>query len=87
LGGPTSGGQTESEGAMVYGLDIHKRFIQVGAVDGEGHTRREYRLEATPQRAGSAARTFWGYGPNAVVLVNLRSRISSSSSRSSHRKR
>jgi transposase len=42
-------GLSESEGAMFSGLAIHKRFIQVGAVDGEGHTRRECRLEATPE--------------------------------------
>jgi transposase len=34
---------------MFYGLDIHKRFIQVCAVDGEGHTRQQCRLEATPE--------------------------------------
>lgn len=29
-----------------YGLDVHERFIQVGAI---GHTRREFRLETTPE--------------------------------------
>ncbi|MFQ5974594.1 MAG: IS110 family transposase [Alphaproteobacteria bacterium] len=34
---------------MFYGLDVHKRFIQVCEVDDDGHTRREFRLATTPE--------------------------------------
>jgi transposase len=34
---------------MFYGLDVHKQFIQVCAVDGAGHLRRECRVAATPE--------------------------------------
>ncbi len=34
---------------MFYGLDVHKRFIQVCEVDRDGATRREFRLETTPE--------------------------------------
>ena len=36
---------SEREGAMFYGLDVHKRFIQVCEVDHAGHTRREDSIE------------------------------------------
>ena len=32
---------------MFYGLDVHKQFIQVCAVDGEGEVRRQCRIDAT----------------------------------------
>jgi hypothetical protein len=34
---------------MFYGLDVHKEFIQVCAVDAKGAKRREYRIGATAE--------------------------------------
>ena len=33
---------------MFYGLDVHKEFLQVCALDKDGETRRDFRVGGTP---------------------------------------
>ncbi len=51
---------------MYYGLDVHKRFIQGCAVDGDGRKQREFRIDAT----SAAIRAFAsGLGPDDEVVL------------------
>jgi len=43
---------------MFYGLDVHKEFIQVCAVDAKGAKRKEYRIGATAEAIEAWAQQF-----------------------------
>jgi len=51
---------------VFYGLDVHKRFVQVCAMDGVGQIQREFQIETTPEAIDRFAAQL---GPaDAVVL-------------------
>ena len=41
---------------MFYGLDVHKEFLQVCALDEDGETRRDFRVGGTPAAIEKFAR-------------------------------
>lgn len=51
---------------MFYGLDVHKRFIQVCEIGPEGERRREFRIEGTAEAIAAFASTL---GPEDQVVL------------------
>lgn len=51
---------------MFYGLDVHKRFIQVCAVTAHGARQREFRIDGTAEAITTFARTL---GPDDQVVL------------------
>lgn len=51
---------------MFYGLDLHKRFIQVCRIDGEGRGREDYQVETTHDAITTFAETL---GPDDAVVL------------------
>lgn len=51
---------------MFYGLDLHQRFIQVCRIDGTGHARKDFRVDATHDAITAFAETL---GPDDAVVL------------------
>jgi transposase len=51
---------------MFYGLDLHKRFIQVCRIDGEGRGRHDFQVETTHDAITAFAETL---GPDDAVVL------------------
>ena len=49
-----------------YGLDVHKRFIQVCRIDAGGKARKDFRIDATREAILRFAKTL---GPEASVVL------------------
>ena len=51
---------------MFYGLDVHRRFIQVCRIDETGGARKDFRIDATREAIQAFRETL---GPDDLVVL------------------
>lgn len=56
-----------------YGLDVHRRFIQVCRIDAAGETRKDFRIDATHEAIRAFAKTL-GHGDQVVLEATFHTR-------------
>ena len=56
-----------------YGMDVHKRFIQICRIDEAGGARKDFRIDATHEAIRAFAKTL-GQGDQVVLEATFHTR-------------